>query len=134
MRQPRLKRTGQDTFYHLYNRVAGEPGYFPFKKPEKEKFIQVLRKLEAYYTVMNPVRAGMVKHLADYRFCSFGVWNATGRHPFANHLGSELFIREIMVKARGEAHMQKRRLSHLVDTPEPKEALCAYKQLRNIMP
>ena len=38
------------------------------------------------YIEMNPVRAGMVKHPADYRFCSFGVWVQSGRHPFEKTL------------------------------------------------
>ena len=35
------------------------------------------------YIERNPVRAGMVKDPADYRFCSYGVWAQTGRHPLA---------------------------------------------------
>ena len=35
------------------------------------------------YVEMNPVRAGIVANPADYRFCSFGEWSATGKHPFA---------------------------------------------------
>ena len=38
------------------------------------------------YIEMNPVRAGMVKNPADYRFCSFGVWAQSGRHPFEKTL------------------------------------------------
>ena len=34
------------------------------------------------YIERNPVRAGMVADPADYRFCSYGVWSQTGRHPF----------------------------------------------------
>lgn len=35
------------------------------------------------YIENNPVRAGMVKQAADYRFGSYGVWMQSGRHPFA---------------------------------------------------
>ena len=38
------------------------------------------------YIEQNPVRAGMVRHAADYRFCSIGRWHQSGRHPFADHL------------------------------------------------
>jgi REP element-mobilizing transposase RayT len=38
------------------------------------------------YIERNPVRARMVADPADYRFCSFGVWAQTGRHPFAQAL------------------------------------------------
>ena len=38
------------------------------------------------YIERNPVRARMVADPADYRFCSFGVWARTGRHPFAEAL------------------------------------------------
>ena len=34
------------------------------------------------YVERNPVRANMVADPADYRFCSYGVWAQTGRHPF----------------------------------------------------
>ena len=35
------------------------------------------------YIERNPVRAGMVADPADYRFCSYGAWAQSGRHPFA---------------------------------------------------
>ena len=38
------------------------------------------------YIEMNPVRAGMAKNPADYRFCSFGVWAQSGSHPFEKTL------------------------------------------------
>ena len=43
------------------------------------------------YIEMNPVRAGMVKNPADYRFCSFGVWVQRGKHPFHDTLEKRLF-------------------------------------------
>jgi REP element-mobilizing transposase RayT len=39
------------------------------------------------YLERNPVRAHMVADPADYRFCSYGEWVQTGRHPFAESLG-----------------------------------------------
>jgi putative transposase len=36
------------------------------------------------YVELNPFRAGMVDDPADYRFCSWGVWAQSGRHPFAS--------------------------------------------------
>jgi len=38
------------------------------------------------YIERNPVRAGMAADPADYRFCSYGEWAQTGRHPFAASL------------------------------------------------
>jgi REP element-mobilizing transposase RayT len=38
------------------------------------------------YIERNPVRAKIVADPADYRFCSYGVWSQTGRHPFAQAL------------------------------------------------
>lgn len=35
------------------------------------------------YVELNPVRAGMVADPADYRFCSWGRYLGSGRHPFA---------------------------------------------------
>ena len=42
------------------------------------------------YIERNPVRAGMVADPADYRFCSYGVWAQTGRHPFEDSLRETL--------------------------------------------
>ena len=42
------------------------------------------------YIERNPVRAGMVADPADYRFCSYGVWAQTGRHPFEDSLREAL--------------------------------------------
>jgi len=196
-KQPRVKPEYADTYHHCYNRIAGVPGEFPFGRPEKEKFIELLRKLSRLYAVdvvafsvlgnhwhailrapeqvpsaketcrryrayyrrkrpdlnhwteecaktaenmrdiscfmhdlqqhfsswfnrtrpvrrrgtlwaqrfkntvledsravwdcwkyieMNPVRAGLVADPAEYRFSSFGIWSATGKHPFARSL------------------------------------------------
>ncbi len=51
MRKARFKLTGQPAFYHLYNRVAGEPGFYPFGRAEKENFVRLMRKLQKYYSV-----------------------------------------------------------------------------------
>ena len=201
MRRARLKPDHLSLFYHVYNRVAGEPGYFPFGAMEKEHFVQLLHKLNTFFTVkviayqvmsnhfhlviqspeempnteevcrryalyypdrcklepsdpycetlarrmrdiswymhdlqqqfstwfnrtrparrrgvlwadrfkhtllgdsqavweclkyveMNSVRANMVSNPADYRFCSYGVWAATGRHPFEEN------VREVLL-------------------------------------
>ena len=42
------------------------------------------------YIERNPVRAGMVEDAADYRFCSYGRWRQSGRHPFAAALEAHL--------------------------------------------
>ena len=34
------------------------------------------------YVEQNPVRAKMVPDPAEYRFCSYGAWMQSGRHPF----------------------------------------------------
>ncbi len=38
------------------------------------------------YIENNPVRAGIVKRAADYRFGSYGIWMQSGRHPFAEEV------------------------------------------------
>ena len=53
------------------------------------------------YIEMNPVRARMVPTPADYRFCSFGRWAATGRHPFADAIG-----RVLLPVFRGLLHVE----------------------------
>ena len=42
------------------------------------------------YIECNPVRAGLVADAADYRFCSYGAWMQTGRHPFDTALRDHL--------------------------------------------
>ena len=38
-------------FYHVYNRVAGEPGYLPFGPAEKEYFVRLLHELNTFFAV-----------------------------------------------------------------------------------
>lgn len=38
------------------------------------------------YIENNAVRAGMVSQASDYRFGSHGVWQQSGRHPFAANI------------------------------------------------
>jgi len=38
------------------------------------------------YVEMNPVRARLTADPADYRFCTWGMWHGSGRHPFAENL------------------------------------------------
>jgi len=40
------------------------------------------------YIENNPVRARMVNHAGFYRFCSYGYWCQTGRHPFPENAAS----------------------------------------------
>ena len=35
------------------------------------------------YIELNPVRAEIVDDPAEYRFCTYGIWQQSGRHPFA---------------------------------------------------
>ncbi len=51
MRRPRFKPDDRPMFYHVFNRVAGEPADFPFGYREKEFFIRLLHKLNAFYSV-----------------------------------------------------------------------------------
>lgn len=38
------------------------------------------------YIENNAVRANIVRDAADYRFCSYGVWCQTGRHPYEQNI------------------------------------------------
>lgn len=51
MRRARLKPSGIPICYHLYNRVAGEPGFLPFGPAEKEQFVRLLHKVQRFFTV-----------------------------------------------------------------------------------
>ena len=48
------------------------------------------------YVELNPVRAEIVNDPADYRFCTYGIWQQKGKHPykesFEKHLVSALKI------------------------------------------
>ena len=37
------------------------------------------------YAAFNPLRAGLVKDIGDYRFSSWGIYQQTGRHPYAEN-------------------------------------------------
>jgi len=50
------------------------------------------------YLELNPVRAGMVDDPADYRFCSWGRYSGSGKHPFA-----EAFCRHMRAVAEHRA-------------------------------
>jgi len=51
MRIPRIKPSNVQVYYHLYNRVAGDPDDRPFGPTEKEKFISILHRLQVLFTV-----------------------------------------------------------------------------------
>ncbi|NQT92762.1 MAG: hypothetical protein HQ559_08375 [Lentisphaerae bacterium] len=53
------------------------------------------------YIEMNPARARMVANPADYRFCSFGRWCATGTHPF-----QEAVTKLLLPVFRGLLHVE----------------------------
>ena len=51
MRHARIRPPHTDTFMHLYNRVGGHVGEYPFGPCEKEYFINLMHKLTNLYTV-----------------------------------------------------------------------------------
>ncbi len=56
------------------------------------------------YIELNPVRAGICKSPKDYRFCSFGAWTGTGRHPFHRSI-KKLYIPQVKIYLDGERDM-----------------------------
>ncbi len=65
-RLPRLKPTGRQQTYHLYNRVAGEPNCFPLQQPgAQEMFLKIL----LFY--------------ADIYFCVLAAFAVMGNHYHA---------------------------------------------------
>ena len=51
MRHLRIKPTETDTIMHVYNRISGTSGEFPFGNPEKEQFQRRLKQLNKFYVI-----------------------------------------------------------------------------------
>ena len=51
MRGSRLRYDKERCYYHLMNRVAGEPGVYPFGDAEREKLIQLAGDLSRFYSI-----------------------------------------------------------------------------------
>ncbi len=65
------------------------------------------------YVEMNAVRGGLVHSTNEYRFCTFGIWQQSGNHPFAEsmvkHMGFGFSLNENERNIVGiEAHMRSR--------------------------
>jgi len=51
MRAARIRYDREMCYYHLLNRVAGEPDYFPFGDMEKERFFQLVQQVSGFYSL-----------------------------------------------------------------------------------
>ena len=51
MRMARVRYDREMCYYHLMNRVAGEPGYFPLGDVEKEKLFQLAVQVARFYSL-----------------------------------------------------------------------------------
>ena len=51
MRGARIRYDRETCYYHLLNRVAGEPDYFPFGDVEKERFFQLVQQVSVFYSL-----------------------------------------------------------------------------------
>ena len=51
MRMARIRYDREMCYYHLMNRVADEPGYFPFGDVEKEKLFRLAVDLSRFYAL-----------------------------------------------------------------------------------
>jgi len=51
MRGARIRYDREICYYHLMNRVAGEPYYFPFGDVEKERFFQLVQQVSVFYSL-----------------------------------------------------------------------------------
>lgn len=83
------------------------------------------------YIENNSARAGMVKRAGDYRFCSFGVWFQTGRHPFEQNLIELILpmtgassVRELMAIMTGELGEE------IAQTQQGRPGECARRRLK----
>lgn len=97
---------------HLYNRVAGPLGEFPLGPAEKEYFIGLMRKLLRLYTI---------------EIVAYWVYGLV--------IGSEIFVKTVLARARGEAAVAQRRLTRAraPDPLCPRPDLYCCRQLREIV-
>ncbi|MBT3374452.1 MAG: hypothetical protein HN742_19085 [Lentisphaerae bacterium] len=51
MRGARIRYDRERCYYHLMNRVAGEPDYLPFGDVEKEHFLQLVQQVSTFYSL-----------------------------------------------------------------------------------
>lgn len=51
MRTARIKVDETDTWYHCYNRTAGTSSDRPFRDPDKEQFVRILKRVSLLYGV-----------------------------------------------------------------------------------
>ena len=51
MRYARIKPEETDTYMHVYNRIAGATGEFPFQDAEKEEFIRRIHRLSTLFVI-----------------------------------------------------------------------------------
>ena len=51
MRCRRIRYDREDCYYHLMNRIAGEPGQYPFGPVEKETFFRLALDLSRFYSL-----------------------------------------------------------------------------------
>ena len=51
MRSSRIRYDREESYYHLMNRVAGDPDHLPFGDVEKEHFFQLVEQLNRFYAV-----------------------------------------------------------------------------------
>ena len=51
MTASRIRNDHGFSYYHLYNRIAGLPGEFPFGGREKKKMLGLLKELSRFYVV-----------------------------------------------------------------------------------
>jgi hypothetical protein len=63
MRMARIRYDREMCYYHLMNRVAGEPGYYPFGDVEKEK---LFRLDPARKATCRPCPAGLYRCQAGF--------------------------------------------------------------------
>ena len=67
MRGARVRYDREMCYYHLMNRVAGEPDYFPFGDVEKERFFQLVQQVSVFYSLelLSKLRDGLF--MVDWR-------------------------------------------------------------------
>ncbi|RPJ58739.1 MAG: hypothetical protein EHM23_16540 [Acidobacteria bacterium] len=111
-RLPRLKPRNRDQSYHLYNRIAGEPGFYPLQQPgAREKFLELLVFYAGVYFCLLAAFALMGNHYhALAQFEAFRILTRVELRRIAEQLYRDRWFKPYLFWRAAEWRRFNRRL------------------------